>query len=114
MKAEILILKNGVKMKETELENELKRKIDEDQRVQDLQEEVTQLKALNYRFENDNEELKNEILTQKSNENEDNIFECNVCNHNFKQNVDFVDHIVANHTSNGKMDGDIEDKFKNT
>ena len=74
LKAEIIILENGVQMKETELENEPKRKIDEDQRIQDLQEEVRQLKALNYRYKNDNEELTNQILSQKSKEHEDNFF----------------------------------------
>ena len=68
-------------MKETDLEKELQRKIDKDQMIQDLQEEVKQLNALNYRYKNDNDELKHQILTVKSNEYENQIFECDLCNH---------------------------------
>ena len=39
-------------MKETDLEKELKRKIDKDQMIQDLQEQVKQLNTLNYSYKN--------------------------------------------------------------
>ena len=79
--------------------------------IRDLQEEVRQLKASNYTYKNVNDELKCQILNHKSKEYEDKSFECDLCNHKLKRKVDFINHTVVIHTSNEKMDNDLEDKF---
>ena len=93
-------------MKENDLEKEHKRKID------DLQDEVAQLKALNFRYKNGNEELKHQIVTKKAKDTADQIFECSLCNHKLNNKVDFINHVVANHTSKDKIGSHIDDKFQ--
>jgi hypothetical protein len=105
LKVEIFIPKNDVKMKENNF-------VKENQVVLNLQSEVKNLKAMNEKYENKIKVLNHEILAQKSKDFEEQIFDCDLCNHKFNKQVDLTNHIIANHASMGKMDDNLPHKLE--
>ena len=97
LKAEVFILTNNIKLKETELNKELNDKKGKETSLKNLLEEIKNLKIQNLLYETENKELKDETSKQNDKKFDEITFSCDLCDKEHLNKNDFQQHVLYIH-----------------